>query len=57
MAPFTTRDEFVANLPGAVIGGALSPFYVHVFSTIAKRRKKFAKWRADRRARVAGMTN
>lgn len=53
IAPFSTRDEFVANLPGATIGGDLSPFFVHFFSTIAKRRKKLAQWQAARRERVA----
>jgi predicted metal-dependent phosphoesterase TrpH len=54
IAPFTTRDEFLANLPGATIGGALSPFFVHLLSTVAKRRKKLAQWRVARREREAG---
>jgi predicted metal-dependent phosphoesterase TrpH len=53
MAPATTRDEFVANLPGATIGGDLSPFFVHFFSVFAKRRKKLASWQAKRRDRAA----
>lgn len=48
IAPFAGRDEFVANLQEATIGGRLSPFYVHFLSTVAKRRKK---WRAARQAR------
>ena len=47
IAQFATRDEFVANLAGATIGGGLSPFYVHVLSSVAKRRKK---WQARRTA-------
>jgi predicted metal-dependent phosphoesterase TrpH len=50
IAPFATRDEFVANLASATIGGKLSPFYVHFLSTVAKRRKKLAHWRATRAA-------
>ncbi len=42
IAPFKDRDEFVANLRGATIGGGLSPFYVHFFSVVAKQRKKWA---------------
>lgn len=42
IAPFTNRDEFVAQLSTATIGGRLSPFYVHFLSTVAKRRKKWA---------------
>lgn len=53
---FATRDEFVANLPAATIGGDLSPFFVHFFSVIAKRRKKLAQWQAARRARTAKPT-
>lgn len=52
MAPFTTRDEFLANLPAAVVGGRLSHFYVHWFSTVAKRRKKWRAARARRRERL-----
>lgn len=49
IAPFTTADEFLANLSAATIGGNLSPFFVHLLSTVAKRRKKLARWRAERR--------
>lgn len=42
IAPFTNRDEFLANLSSATIGGRLSLFYVHFLSTVAKRRKKWA---------------
>lgn len=52
IAPFATPQEFVANLPGATIGGDLSPFYVHFFSVVARRRKKLASWQAARRARA-----
>jgi predicted metal-dependent phosphoesterase TrpH len=45
IAPFTDRDGFVANLAIATIGGKLSPFYVHLLSTVARRRKK---WQARR---------
>ena len=48
MAPFKDRDEFVANLATATTGGGLSPFYVHLFSTVAKRRKKWAAARQGR---------
>lgn len=51
--PFANRDEFVANLKNATIGGNLSPFFVHFFSVIAKRRKKLARWQAARRERTA----
>lgn len=54
IAPFTGRDEFLANLPSATIGGSLSPFFVHLLSTVAKRRKKLAQWRTARREREAG---
>lgn len=53
VAPFATRDEFVANLPGATIGGDLSPFFVHFFSVIAKRRKRLTQWQTARRERGA----
>jgi predicted metal-dependent phosphoesterase TrpH len=45
MAPFADRDEFLANLATATVGGKLSLFYVHFLSTVAKRRKK---WQARR---------
>ncbi len=45
---FSTPQEFLAKLPQATIGGDLSPFFVHLLSTIAKRRKKFAHWRTRR---------
>lgn len=48
IAPFASRDDFVANLATAVVGGRLSHFYVHWLSTVAKRRKK---WRAARERR------
>ena len=48
MAPFADRDEFLANLATATVGGKLSHFYVHFISLLAKRRKK---WQA-RRVRV-----
>jgi predicted metal-dependent phosphoesterase TrpH len=51
--PFASRDEFVANLQGASIGGDLSPFFVHFFSVIAKRRKRLARWQAARRERLS----
>lgn len=51
--PFTNREEFLANLKHATIGGDLSPFFVHFFSVIAKRRKKLARWQAARRERAA----
>lgn len=41
IAPFANRDEFVANLQTALIGGKLSFFYVHFLSTVAKRRKQW----------------
>ena len=41
MAPFADRDEFLANLATATVGGKLSHFYVHFFSMLAKRRKKW----------------
>ena len=53
IAPFTTRDEFVANLAGAQIGGDLSPFFVHFGSVIAKRRQKLAQGQTARRDRAA----
>ena len=45
MAPFADRDEFLSNLATATVGGKLSLFYVHFFSLVAKRRKK---WQARR---------
>ncbi|CAA9552159.1 MAG: hypothetical protein AVDCRST_MAG18-404 [uncultured Thermomicrobiales bacterium] len=53
IAPFTTPAEFLANLPTATIGGNLSPFFVHLLSTVAKRRKKIDHWRTERRTRIA----
>ncbi len=52
IAPFATPAEFLANLPAATIGGDLSPFFVHLLSTVAKRRKKLALWRVAQRARM-----
>ncbi len=49
LAPFADRDEFVANLATATIGGKISPFYVHFSSVIAKQRKK---WQARRATNV-----
>lgn len=46
IAPFGNRDEFVANLAGATVGGGLSLFYVHFLSTVAKQRKRWAATRA-----------
>ena len=46
LAPFADRDEFVANLATATIGGKISPFYVHFSSAIAKQRKKWQVRRA-----------
>ena len=43
IAPFANRDEFVANLAEATVGGGLSLFYVHFLSTVAKRRKKWQR--------------
>ena len=53
IAPFATAEEFKANLAAATIGGNLSPFFVHLLSTVAKRRKKIARWRDERRGRGA----
>ncbi len=53
IAAFTTADEFLTNLSTATIGGNLSPFFVHLLSTVAKRRKKIAHWRTERRGRTA----
>jgi hypothetical protein len=39
-------------LQEATIGGDLSPFFVHLLSTVAKRRKKIRVWRATRRERA-----
>ena len=50
IAPFATPTEFLTNLQGATIGGDLSPFFVHLLSTVAKRRKKIRGWRESRRA-------
>jgi hypothetical protein len=52
IAPFASPAEFVQNLGSATIGGDLSPFFVHLLSTVAKRRKKIERWRIERRARM-----
>jgi predicted metal-dependent phosphoesterase TrpH len=52
IAPFATPAEFLQNLNTATIGGDLSPFFVHLLSTVAKRRKKIERWRVERRARI-----
>lgn len=52
IAPFATPAEFLQNLNTATIGGDLSPFFVHLLSTVAKRRKKIARWRVERRTRI-----
>lgn len=55
IAPFNTAAEFLANLPDATIGGDLSPFFVHLLSTVAKRRKKLRTWRTNRRERASAL--
>lgn len=52
ITPFATPVEFLQNLETATIGGDLSPFFVHLLSTVAKRRKKIARWRTERRTRI-----
>jgi len=55
IAPFATPGEFLVNLQGATIGGDLSPFFVHLLSTVAKRRKKMQGWRAARLQRASAL--
>lgn len=40
MAPFADRDTFLSNLSHAEVGGSVSRHYVHLFSTLAKIRKR-----------------
>ncbi|MHB8647245.1 MAG: PHP domain-containing protein [Thermomicrobiales bacterium] len=49
IAPFTDAASFLANLPDATLHAHRSPFWVHLISSFAKkRRKRYAHVRGDR---------